>query len=753
MAPAASPLTSMEKKPPPLSLMELHQLRWLLGGVLALVSIWSVWYLEIDAWMLLLVTTAAALVTLVRPTLPARWPRWAHKFAFPVVLSALVFDLYTFGEVLPALVRLAILLLFYRVSTYRKRRDDLQLILLGLFLVVATGVLTVSIGFAIQIVAFSALALAMLLTRTLVDALEAGRKDLPEETQGIPTWANVEWATLFRRVAQVSDWRVWGLGVFLFAGLVGLSALLFLAIPRFQVESSLFLDRWMNKRSVSGFTDTLRFGEVSDIQKDDSVALHIDVSDPANMPSELYWRMIVLDEYRDRAFHLSTALQAAAMSPEFVTADLPGFGDGPKDDREWKIYVEPGVSRYLPVLGSFRHLAFTETQSLRVSRELRLITLAREPSTLKAYRIRGMDTTGALADTTDWLSRRDNENARIQAQKIADTLVRALPFALDEKAQWIRAAQEILDGRELSPTEFARAATIWLHQRHTYSLKSQLPAGEGDPLTRWAMSREPGHCELFAGSFAMLARAAGFPTRVVGGFVGGTWVGDYLAVKNSDAHAWCEIRDEDDHRWLRVDPTAPPNPESALAAEQEQRVSARMNAELTWSMRMDRLRMMWYRRIVNFDRRDQMNIAKTLKEGTEASGKRVRAWAEDFVKRMHDWIASPWDYRRIGRIAAAVAGAVVLIWAWRAGGRVWWWRWRASRRRGVDPIRREAGRWILKFRSLPLAHSADVDRQKIEAALERLRYGARETWPAAEIVFRDARRVFRKARRNQSVAG
>ncbi len=48
------------------------------------------------------------------------------------------------------------------------------------------------------------------------------------------------------------------------------SALLFLAIPRFQLENSLFLDRFMSKKSKTGFNDSIKFGDVTDIQQDNS---------------------------------------------------------------------------------------------------------------------------------------------------------------------------------------------------------------------------------------------------------------------------------------------------------------------------------------------------------------------------------------------------------------------------------------------------------------------------------------------------
>ena len=41
---------SMEKRRPQLSLAELHQLKWLLGGALVLLSVWTVFYLEFEAF-------------------------------------------------------------------------------------------------------------------------------------------------------------------------------------------------------------------------------------------------------------------------------------------------------------------------------------------------------------------------------------------------------------------------------------------------------------------------------------------------------------------------------------------------------------------------------------------------------------------------------------------------------------------------------------------------------------------------------
>lgn len=65
-----------------------------------------------------------------------------------------------------------------------------------------------------------------------------------------------------------------------------------------------------------------------------------------------------------------------------------------------------------------------------------------------------------------------------------------------------------------------------------------------------------GFCEHYAGSMAFALRAAGVPARVVGGYLGGenNPLGNYLIVRQSDAHAWLEAWIEG-KGWMRIDPT------------------------------------------------------------------------------------------------------------------------------------------------------------------------------------------------------
>jgi len=83
-----------------------------------------------------------------------------------------------------------------------------------------------------------------------------------------------------------------------------------------------------------------------------------------------------------------------------------------------------------------------------------------------------------------------------------------------------------------------------------------------DGLDDFLFRRRTGFCEHYAAAFATLMRAAGIPSRVVVGYQGGEFnaLGRYLVVRQSYAHAWCEVW-VPGGGWERVDPTAVIAPE------------------------------------------------------------------------------------------------------------------------------------------------------------------------------------------------
>jgi protein-glutamine gamma-glutamyltransferase len=723
----------MEPRQQRLSVDELSLLRWLLGGVLMILSILTVFYLDIGSEWAAVVAAAGVLLCLVRPALPARVPLWAHRLAFPAIVAFFAGDLWHSGQLLPAIVRLDLLLILYRGISHRARRDDLQIVILGLFLIVVAGVLTVSLLFAAQILLFTACALALLLVVTIASSSEGGTAPLLAVRGVEPSWARYGWRRLFGRLREVSDWRLIASALGLFVGVVAVSALIFLAIPRFQLENSLFLERFVVHKAMTGFNDSIKFGDITEITQDDGIAFDVDLSDPSQAPASPYWRMVVLDDYTNGRFKLSSGLRVAFDKERTAANVLSGLGArGPTP--VWTFYLESGVSRYLPILGRFSALHFRDAQNYRYSPDLAIVALRDEPASMTAYRIEGMaPDSGAIYDTAFAGRWKRRGPVGLPLQMSLDGI------SASDRAKVARIDAGIGATPGIEARVFAERAMAYLHQTHHYALSPSIPGGAGDPLVRWMDSGEPGHCELFAGALVMMARAAGIPARVVTGFKGGTWnaySGNYT-IRNSDAHAWTEIWDAASSSWLREDPLAVG---SILDPENEKGAGAIASMlDRSWSARLSSLRVFWYRQIVNFDQQSQVDTARAVKAATESSGKWLQAMLARAGAWIRSWLTGPWDVTRFFKLGATAGAVAVVVWALGPG------RWRFARggpAQKFDPVRREAGRWLRRVDG-PEALVAD---------LQRLRFGPPATWPRPPEVFRRARQASANSRRRRRAA-
>ena len=747
---------SMEKKRPQLNLTELHQLKWLLGGALAVLSAWTVLYMDIEAWLWLVVITVATPVVMRWPVLTLHVPRWAHRLAFPLFVALFAVDFYLNREPLPAMIRLALMLVLYRAVTPRKRRDDLQLIVLGLFLVVVAGVISSSPAFGVQIVVFTGCTLMFLLVITLIDSAETGQVAAVVSADDPPAWMRIEWGRLARRLHQATDWRVTLLGAGLFGGVVGLSGLLFFVLPRFEITNTFFLDNMISKSSKTGFSENVKFGDVTEIQQDTSVALRVEVSDNRLIPSDPYWRMLVLDLYKNGAFGVSDELKDQMRPERRRSARVAGSARPRAGDAVWTFYLEGGVSRYLPLLGSFQQLQFNDgPQDYAINDELRMLRVEKTPPKMFAYRVEGMRYASELG-RPEVRQRRDAYPSMREVPEDAEGRRSEAPGAptflklelSDADMAKVKAWVDALDAPPEDAKAFAERAGEWLKRNHAYSLNMNLGEGDGDVLVRWIESSQPGHCELFAGAFTMMARAAGYPARMVTGFRGGVWNAGtgHLSIRNSDAHAWCEIFDGATGTWVRVDPTpgATTAPAPGARAESTEAMLQRIS-HTGWTAKLDGMRMFWYRRIVDFDQSSQIELAKDAKDVIENRAKKLKAMIGKKLEAIGAWLREPWDVMRLVAWVFVVVTAFGVVLGWRNYGRGLWMRWRSGMTRGgVDPVRREAGRWLRKIAERKKPEGADEEWGRVRAELERLRYGPRVGWPNPQGAFRRAKRVCRK---------
>ena len=84
---------------------------------------------------------------------------------------------------------------------------------------------------------------------------------------------------------------------------------------------------------------------------------------------------------------------------------------------------------------------------------------------------------------------------------------------------------------------------------------SLTPKFEGNDYENFFFESKTGYCEYYAGTFAILARFANIPSRVVTGYFGGSYnnLGKFYTFKQQDAHSWAEVYL--DGKWVRYDPT------------------------------------------------------------------------------------------------------------------------------------------------------------------------------------------------------
>ncbi len=152
------------------------------------------------------------------------------------------------------------------------------------------------------------------------------------------------------------------------------------------------------------------------------------------------------------------------------------------------------------------------------------------------------------ADTSDNL---DYDVQSVVRSPTAESLRAALPRKVDT-SQFVlprdvdpQVALLAADITRNAPTPYDKALAIqqfFRSGRFTYDL-SVGPGHGGDDVVRFLFNTKRGYCEQFAGTFAVLARLAGLPTRVAVGFTAGdrdATTGE-LVVRELNAHAWPEV--------------------------------------------------------------------------------------------------------------------------------------------------------------------------------------------------------------------
>ena len=319
------------------------------------------------------------------------------------------------------------------------------------------------------------------------------------------------------------------LGRSLLPGLGMLAAALPLALLAFLLVPRLSSPLWgapSSSDARSGLSDSMSPGNFTELLTDDSPAMRVSFDATPPPPALRYFRAYVMWDYDGRSWHHRHAGRQPPAPIEATTS------------AGYRISLLPTHQRVLPTLDvpleapaqarmqadrevfADKPVDDTLSYALHSALQYRLQPSLDERSRLLGLRLPVGFNPRTLALGSQWRQRYGNDDSAIVAA--------ALALFHDGGFRYT-----------LAPAPLGRNA-----------------------MDDFLFDTREGFCEHYSSAFTVLMRAAGIPARVVTGYQGGYWnkLGNYLLVRNSDAHAWSEVWLAG-RGWVRVDPTAAVRPD------------------------------------------------------------------------------------------------------------------------------------------------------------------------------------------------
>ncbi|MCG6892323.1 MAG: DUF3488 and transglutaminase-like domain-containing protein [Desulfobacteraceae bacterium] len=377
-----------------------------------------------------------------------------------------------------------------------------------------------------------------------------------------------------------------------------LAAILFLVFPR--LPSGL----WGSPKASTGTTglsDEIRPGSVSRLVQNQEIAFRVEFDGSIPPADRLYWRGIVFQDFDGKRWYRASRAPRRGTDPTGAQTV------------SYSIILEPHGQRWVFGLD----IPFSDPIGSIPLADHTLIRWRKVNATYQ-YRLKSylQYRTGPLQGWERLRTRRLPPQGNPKSRALAE--------------QWARDFS--------SPQEIIDAALAFLAgNRFVYSL--QVPETKEEPIDALLFDTRRGYCEHYASAFAFLMRAAGIPSRVVGGYLGGERnpYGDYLIVRQSDAHAWVEVWLEE-RGWTRVDPTSVVMPArieqgTAAALTPEEREALFSNPYLGplskyWKpllFGLDLINNRWQKWVLGYDYFRQRMLYNTF--GLDASRWKAVAWA------------------------------------------------------------------------------------------------------------------------------
>jgi transglutaminase-like putative cysteine protease len=144
-----------------------------------------------------------------------------------------------------------------------------------------------------------------------------------------------------------------------------------------------------------------------------------------------------------------------------------------------------------------------------------------------------------------------------------------LPSTLPKRVR--TKASELVTGKT-RPWEKASALSSHLQRHYTYNLDVPFYPESVDTVDHFLFESKEGYCEQFASALCVMARCEGLPARYVTGYLPGDFnpLSGFYEIRAHDAHAWVEIFIPG-NGWTIFDPVPGGNPNPGLGEQQPDR--------------------------------------------------------------------------------------------------------------------------------------------------------------------------------------
>jgi protein-glutamine gamma-glutamyltransferase len=401
---------------------------------------------------------------------------------------------------------------------------------------------------------------------------------------------------------------------------------LFFMIPRFggNALSSTFGDL----ESVSGFSDTVRLGDVASIKTSSRVVMRVKLDRPPGR--WLRWRGVALDHYDGRSWTLTRFKDSEQNMSQDASGTGMRLGQDNGFQRNYPINGPDG-SQYNSLSQPFPGGLFATEADANIVRQdfyLEPLNVGTLFASGKLLRIRGPMRALRVVPSSRCVStplhgsrimysawsdthRPSEEELRAYSTQeewdmpsVPETIFLQLPGSRDRvqlDPRVAKLAREVTSG---APTEYDKAKAIESYLKKNYGYTLNLRPTNGDPLAEFLFETREGHCEYFATAMVILLRSLRIPARVVNGFQMGEYndINEYYTVRERDAHSWVEAYFPGAHAWIEFDPT----PSAGMNDYSHGGFIAQMRKY------MDAAEVFWLDYVVTLDRDEQAGIMINL---------------------------------------------------------------------------------------------------------------------------------------------